>query len=117
LKEKDLVVEEEVVVSKVVVQKDRDHLVDHQVTVESIVMEIVWANRKEFQDQHSNFLFFFINSRTGSSFRSTAGSFAAGAAGGIAAYSLMNAMSGSYRSRPGYYEPGYGGKFKIDIFS
>jgi hypothetical protein len=53
LKEKDLVVEEEVVVSKVVVQKDRDHLVGQQVAIESIV----WADRKEFQDQHSNFFF------------------------------------------------------------
>ncbi|CAF0937579.1 unnamed protein product [Adineta steineri] len=45
-----------------------------------------------------------------SSFRKNAMGFAAGAAGGIAAYSIMRSMSGSYRSRPGgYYEPGYGG--------
>lgn len=37
-------------------------------------------------------------------------SFAAGAAGGIAAYSLMRSMSGSYYSGPGYYRPGYGSR-------
>ncbi|UJR21336.1 hypothetical protein I4U23_024430 [Adineta vaga] len=48
-------------------------------------------------------------SRSGSSFKSNAMSFAAGAAGGVAAYSLMRSMSGSYRSRSdGYYGPGYG---------
>jgi hypothetical protein len=37
--------------------------------------------------------------------------FAAGAAGGIAAYSLMRSMSGSYGSGGrGHYGPGYGGK-------
>ncbi|CAF1015895.1 unnamed protein product [Rotaria sordida] len=47
--------------------------------------------------------------RSGSGFKSKAVSFAAGAAGGIAAYSLMRSMSGSYHSRPaGYYGPGYG---------
>jgi len=58
-----------------------------------------------------------FNSRSGSSFKSNAMSFAAGAAGGIAAYSIMRSMSGSYRSRPdGYYGPGYGGKLMIDLF-
>jgi hypothetical protein len=37
--------------------------------------------------------------------------FGAGALGGIAAYSVMRSMSSSYRSRPNYYEPGYGSKF------
>ncbi len=37
-------------------------------------------------------------------------SFGAGALGGLAAYSLMRSMGSSYHSRPGYYEPGYGGK-------
>ncbi|CAF3368691.1 unnamed protein product [Rotaria sp. Silwood1] len=46
--------------------------------------------------------------RSGSSFKSNAMSFGAGALGGIAAYSLMRSMSSSYHSRPGYYEPGYG---------
>ena len=54
---------------------------------------------------------FLFSSHSGSSFKSKAISFAAGAAGGIAAYSLMRSMSGSYRSRPeGYYGAGYGGK-------
>jgi len=44
--------------------------------------------------------------RSGSNFRSNAMSFGAGALGGMAAYSLMRSMSGSYH--PGYYEPGYG---------
>ncbi|CAF3936214.1 unnamed protein product [Rotaria sp. Silwood2] len=47
--------------------------------------------------------------RTGSSFKSKAISFAAGAAGGIAAYSIMRSMAGTHHSRPGgYYPPGYG---------
>jgi len=37
-------------------------------------------------------------------------SFAAGAAGGVMAYSLMRSMSGHGGYRPGYYEPGYGCK-------
>jgi hypothetical protein len=55
-------------------------------------------------------IFLFNFSRSGSSFKSNAMSFGAGALGGIAAYSLMSSMSSSYRQRPGYYEPGYGGK-------
>ncbi|CAF4297877.1 unnamed protein product, partial [Rotaria magnacalcarata] len=43
-----------------------------------------------------------------SSFKSNAMSFGAGALGGIAAYSVMRSMSSSYRSRPDYYESGYG---------
>jgi len=44
-------------------------------------------------------------------------SFAAGAAGGVAAYSLMRSMSGSHHSRPGgYYGPGYGSKSLINLF-
>jgi hypothetical protein len=44
-------------------------------------------------------------------------SFAAGAAGGVAAYSLMRSMSGSHHSRPGgYYGPGYGSKSLLDFF-
>lgn len=36
-------------------------------------------------------------------------SFAAGAAGGVAAYSIMRAMGGSFGGyQPGYYKPGYG---------
>lgn len=38
-------------------------------------------------------------------------SFGAGALGGVAAYSLMRSMSHSYYGGPGYYRPGYGGKF------
>jgi len=53
----------------------------------------------------------FIFSRSGNSFKQNAMSFGAGALGGVAAYSLMRSMSSSYHSRPGYYEPGYGGKF------
>lgn len=45
--------------------------------------------------------------RGGSSFKKHAMSFAAGAAGGVMAYSLMRSMSG-HGYRPGYYEPGYG---------
>jgi hypothetical protein len=57
-----------------------------------------------------------VNSRTGSSFGSKATSFAMGAAGGFAAYSIMSSMSRSYRSRPeGYYGPGYGGKLIINL--
>ncbi len=56
-----------------------------------------------------NYLLFNF-SRTGSSFKSNAMSFGAGALGGLAAYSLMRSMSSSYNSRPGYYEPGYGSK-------
>lgn len=41
-------------------------------------------------------------------------SFAAGAAGGLAAYSIMRSLSGSHYSRPGgYYGPGYGSKLMI----
>jgi len=44
-------------------------------------------------------------------------SFAAGAAGGLAAYSIMRSMSGSHYSRPGgYYGQGYGSKLMIDCF-
>jgi len=44
---------------------------------------------------------------SGGGFKRTAMSFAAGAAGGVMAYSLMRSMSGSgYRA--GHYEPGYG---------
>jgi hypothetical protein len=44
-------------------------------------------------------------------------SFAAGAAGGVAAYSLMRSMSGSHHSRPGgYYGPGYGSKSLLNFF-
>ncbi|CAF0875584.1 unnamed protein product [Adineta ricciae] len=47
--------------------------------------------------------------RSGSSFKSNAASFAAGAAGGLAAYTLMRSMSHSYHARPSdYYRPGYG---------
>ncbi|CAF3418596.1 unnamed protein product [Rotaria sp. Silwood1] len=47
--------------------------------------------------------------RSGSSFKGKAISFAAGAATGIAAYSIMRSMAGSHQSRPGgYYPPGYG---------
>jgi hypothetical protein len=47
--------------------------------------------------------------RSGSNFKSNAMSFAAGAAGGLAAYSIMRSMSGSRYSRPdGYYGQGYG---------
>ncbi len=59
-----------------------------------------------------------MNSRTGSSFKGAATSFAAGAAGGVAAYAIMRSMSGpgGYRSRPeGYYGAGYGGKIIIDL--
>ncbi len=59
-----------------------------------------------------------MNSRTGSSFGSKATSFAMGAAGGIAAYSIMRSMSmsGTYRSRSdGLYGPGYGGKLIINL--
>ncbi len=42
-------------------------------------------------------------------------SFGAGALGGVAAYSLMRSMSSSYRSRPGYYQPGYGSK-NFDLY-
>ena len=48
--------------------------------------------------------------RSGSSFKGKAMSFAMGAAGGVAAYSLMRSMSGSYHSGRGHYGPGYGGK-------
>lgn len=48
---------------------------------------------------------------SGGGFKKAAVSFAAGAAGGVAAYSLMRMMSGS-SYRPGYYEPGYGRKLK-----
>ncbi|CAF4551970.1 unnamed protein product [Rotaria socialis] len=45
----------------------------------------------------------------GGGFKGKAISFAAGAASGIAAYSLMKSMSSSFHSRPGgNYEPGYG---------
>ena len=38
-------------------------------------------------------------------------SFAAGAAGGVAAYAVMRSLTGSSHSRPGgYYGAGYGGK-------
>lgn len=49
-------------------------------------------------------------SRRGSSFKSNAVSFLAGAAGGAAAYSLMKSMASSYSAQPGYYNPGYGSK-------
>ncbi len=56
------------------------------------------------------------NTRTGSGFGSKAVSFAAGAATGVAAYSLMRSMSGTYRSRSdGYYGPGYGSKLIINF--
>ena len=48
--------------------------------------------------------------RSGSSFKGKAMSFAMGAAGGVAAYSLMRSMSGSYHSGRGHYGPGYGGE-------
>ncbi len=58
-----------------------------------------------------------VNSRSGSSFKGNAMSFAAGAAGGIAAYSIMRSMSGSYNTRSeGRYGQGYGGKLMIDFF-
>lgn len=45
------------------------------------------------------------------------GSFAAGAAGGVAAYAVMRSLSGSRYNRPGgYYGEGYGGKSMIDFF-
>ena len=36
--------------------------------------------------------------------------FAAGAAGGLAAYSIMRSLARSHRPRNGYYGSGYGGK-------
>lgn len=45
-------------------------------------------------------------------------SFAAGAAGGVAAYSIMRSLSRSHRSRSGgYYGPGYGSPFILIFFS
>jgi hypothetical protein len=52
---------------------------------------------------------FYWFSRPTSSFRKNGMRFAAGAAGGIAAYSIMRSLAGSHRSRGGYYGPGYGG--------
>lgn len=52
----------------------------------------------------------YFSSRSGSSFRNNAMGFAAGAAGGVAAYSIMRSLAGSHRSRGGYYGSGYGGK-------
>ncbi|CAM4815564.1 unnamed protein product [Rotaria magnacalcarata] len=50
-----------------------------------------------------------VQTHGGGSFKGKAISFAAGAASGIAAYSLMKSMSSSFHSRPGgNYEPGYG---------
>ena len=73
-------------------------------------MEVIWANRKKLIESESVFVL-FLNSRTGSSFGSKASSFAAGAVGGIAAYSIMRSLSGSHRYRSeGYYGPGYGGQ-------
>ncbi len=74
-------------------------------------MEVIWADRTQI-----DFIFVFFNKilfvrRSGGGFKSSALSFAAGAAGGVAAYSIMRSMSGSYHSRPyGYYGPGYGGR-------
>ena len=46
-----------------------------------------------------------------SSFKKNAMSFAAGAAGGVAAYSIMRSLTRNYHSRPGgYYGSGYGGE-------
>ena len=45
-------------------------------------------------------------------------SFAAGAAGGAAAYSIMRSLTRSHHHRPGgYYGPGYGGPFTLVAFS
>jgi hypothetical protein len=52
----------------------------------------------------------YFSSRSGSSFGKNAMSVAAGAAGGLAAYSIMRSLAKSHRSRGGYYGPGYGGK-------
>ena len=94
---------------------------DHQVIVDQTIMEIIGTNRKNFDDV---FLFcnnrkfsLLVDSRKGSSFGGKAASFAAGAAGGIAAYSLMRSMAGSYHSRPyGRYGPGYGCKLSIEFY-
>ena len=60
--------------------------------------------------------FIFVSSRSRNSFNQNAMSFAAGAAGGVAAYSVMRSLTRSHRSRPdGYYGQGYGGSF-ISIF-
>jgi hypothetical protein len=102
--ERDLVVEE-VEGLKVGLEVE-----DHQVLIDTevIIVRIQGKERISFLFFSS---FFYLNfSRSGSSFKSNAMSFGAGALGGLAAYSLMRSMSSSYRSRPGYYEPGYGGK-------
>ncbi len=60
--------------------------------------------------------FIFVSSRSRNSFKQNAMSFAAGAAGGAAAYSIMRSLTRSHHSRSGgYYGPGYGGLF-ISIF-
>jgi hypothetical protein len=108
------VVEEEVVALKVV-QKDREHLVDHRVIIDQIVMGVIWLNRKKIDFDFFFVIISFVCRRTGSGLKNTAGSFAAGAVGGIAAYSIMRSMSGSYHSRPsGYYGAGYGGRSLIN---
>jgi hypothetical protein len=115
--EKDSVVEEAGVLRVVleveedlVVQKVQEHSVDHRVIIVQIVME---GNENKRYKISLSFIFF---SRSGSSFRGNAMSFGAGALGGMAAYSLMRSMGPSYHSRPGYYEPGYGGKICMHIF-
>jgi len=62
--------------------------------------------------------FISVSSRSRSSFKQNAMRFAAGAAGGAAAYSIMRSLTRSRHSRPGdYYGPGYGGPFISIVFS
>ena len=48
------------------------------------------------------------HSHGGSRFKNTAMGFAAGAAGGVMAYSLMKTLGRSHGYRHGYYDRGYG---------
>jgi hypothetical protein len=96
-----------VAVSKVE-PKDLALSVDQQATIGRILTETIWANCMSCDTMIVDAISSFRHK--GSSFRGAATGFLAGAAGGVAAYSLMRGMSGGYGYRPGYYEPGYGGE-------
>ena len=59
----------------------------------------------------------FVSRHSRGGFKQNAMSFAAGAAGGAAAYSIMRSLSRGHQSRSGgYYGPGYGGSFISIVF-